>query len=118
MTSMTLGQEAVFALAAKDNTDVDRPVSFSITVTNYAAIYVQVAGNTVHVVSKGVGTGNAVISGHSQDGTALPDLTMEFTVGPVPIPQATHFVAGSVTVKNSDITTPADPGTDTVTGTL
>lgn len=72
-------------------------------ISPYSVAYVANASGTLHVVAKTVGAVTLTISGHSQDGTP---------------PQATHFVLGSWTVKNQDITTPDDPGVDTVNGTV
>lgn len=72
----------------------------------------------LHCVPKKAGTVSITVSGHSADGTPLPSLTFDFTISNPPVPQADHFVLGSPTVKGQDTTTPADPGTDTVVGTV
>ena len=118
---MTTGQEAVFDLSAADDLTppVQRPAGFSAQVDNYPVAYIALqGGNHLHVVAKTVGTVNVTINGHSDDGTALPPLSLQFVISAPPVPQATHFVATTPAVKGTDITTPADPGTDTVTGTV
>lgn len=118
-TSLIIGQDARFPLFAKGSDGTPRPAAFSVKSSDYSIGYVAVTGgNTVYAVSKAVGSFTATVTGHSQDGTALPPLVMSFDVIPVPVPQADHFEVGSLVVEDWAITRPDDPGTDTVTGTL
>lgn len=115
--SLQLGQEAFLSsLGAQDDSGTPQSAAFSAQIAPYAVAYVANAGGTLHVVAKTTGSATLTISGHSQDGTPLPNQTQDFTISTPPPPQATHFVLGSWTVKGQDITTPADPGVDTVSG--
>jgi hypothetical protein len=121
MSSIALqtSQEAVLSsIGAQDDSGNPLPAAFSAQIAPYSVAYVANDGGVLHVVAKTVGTATLTISGHSQNGTALPNQTQDFTVSAPPVPQATHFVIGSWTVKGDDITTPLDPGTDTVNGTV
>ncbi len=117
-TTLTTSQAAFFDLSAAGADESPRPAGFSAAVSDYAKGYVALLGlNRLYFVSKGIpGVNSITISGHSQDGTALPDRIIDFNVTSPPVPQATHFVIGDISVVNQDITTPGDPGTDTVTG--
>lgn len=116
---MILGQDAKFPIFSKGSDGVSRPAAFSVKSSNYAVGYVALQGtNTVYAVSKAVGSFDATITGHSQDGTPLPPVVVNFTVTPVPVPQAEHFEAGTPAVENWALGRPDDPGTDTVTGSL
>lgn len=120
-TSLQINQEAIFSITSNGADESPRPAGFSATINPYSVAYVAAAptgGGNLHVVGKTVGTCTLTISGHSQDGTSLPDLSLDFNLTAIPVPQATHFVAGSIAVGDQGITTPADPGTDTITGSL
>lgn len=118
-TTLTTSQAAFFDLSAAGADDTPRPAGFSAIVSDYSKGYVALVGTRVYFVSKGTAGANSItISGHSQNGTTLPDVTLDFNVTLPPVPQATHFVIGDISVVNQDITTPGDPGTDTITGTV
>lgn len=118
MTEFLINQQAKFSLAAKDADGIDRPAGFSVTTSDYSIAYVAIDGsNWIHVVPKAPGSVTVTVTGHSQDGTAMTPLTLEFTIDPLPTPQATHFEAGEP-VLDSLIIVPPDPGTDTATGNL
>ena len=117
--ALILGQEAVLSsIGAQDDSGNPQPAAFSAQIAPYSAAYVANAGGTLHVVAKTTGSATLTISGHSQDGTALPPQAQDFTITTPPPPQATQFILGSWTVKSKDITTPLDPGVDTVNGTV
>lgn len=96
-----------------------KPAAFAAQVTGYPGAYIAVVGNNqLHFVAREPGDYSVTIGGHSQDGTELPVTTIDFHVDAPPIPQATSLVASTPTVSAQNITTPADPGTNTVTGTV
>lgn len=101
-------------------TDNLRPAGFSATVSNYSVAYVANVGtNGLSVVSKGLGTCDVTIFSHSQDGTPLPNIVRSYTVDPAPVPQANNLVVNNDQgVQPNGLTTPSDPGTDTVVGSL
>ena len=102
--SLILGQEAVLSsIGAQDDSGNPQPAAFSAQIAPYSAAYVANAGGTLHVVAKTTGSATLTISGHSQDGTALPPQAQDFTITTPPPPQATQFVLGSWTVKSKDI---------------
>lgn len=118
-TTLTTIQEAFFDLSAAGSDETPRPAGFSAVVSDYSKGYIALVGTRLHFVSKGTAGANSVtISGHSQDGTALPDKVVDFNVTDPPVPQATHFVIGDISVADQNITTPGDPGTNTVTGSV
>jgi len=54
-------------------------------------------------------------SGFSLNGTPLPDLTLDFLLLGPTSPQATHFVAANMNVRDKvGMTPPADPGSGTI----
>jgi len=117
-TNLLTTQEAIFTVSADDGT-TSRPAGFSAQVSPYANAYVAlVGGNTLHLVPKQPGASTVTINGHSQDGTPLPPVSLSFNASLPPVPQATEFVLSTPSVSNQNITTPGDPGTDTVTGTV
>lgn len=120
MTNLVLGQVAFFDLDAQDDAGVSHHANFNVQVADYSLGYVALAGaNRIYFVPKTPGTVTIAISGTSQDGTALPVVTIEYqTAATGGETQATKFVAGPITVKPNDIGVPADPGVDTVTGSL
>lgn len=120
-TALLTNQEGVFTFLAYDSATPpnQRPAGFSAQVAPYSVAYVALTGtNTLHVVPKTAGSFTITINGHASDGSALAPLELDFTASTPPISPATNFVASTVTVKGQDITTPADPGTDTVTGNV
>jgi len=121
-TSLTTAQEAVWTLGAADDTPSPQPASFTATVAPYGTgAYVALVGtNVLHFVTPPSATGSftVTVSGASQNGTLLPNDVYNFTVTAPPTPQATHFTDGGVTVKGKDITRPADPGVDHVSGNV
>jgi hypothetical protein len=119
MTTLLTNQEAVFNVQAFDDSNAAKPAGFSAKVSGYPGAYVAIVGsNNIHFVAVNPGTYTVTVTGHSQDGTALPTLTLDFTVNTPPVPQATHLVLSDPVVGNKSIVTPADPGTDTVTGNV
>lgn len=117
-TSLLPNQAARFNLGAADNDGVGRPASFSVKVANYSLGYVFAQGNQIYFVPKGLGSTSITVSGTAHDGTALTPLSFDFVTSEAPVPQATHFTSDTIQILNQDITTPQDPGSDTVTGTL
>lgn len=118
MTTLLINQQAKFQIAAKGVDGTDRPAGFSATISNYAVAYVAIDGaGWLHAVPKTTGAVTVTITGHSQDGTEMTPLSLDFQINPLPVPQADHFEA-SAPVLDSLIIVPADPGTDTVTGNL
>lgn len=119
MTTLLTTQEAIFDISAAQTDGISRAAAFSATVSDYSTAYVALVGaNHIHCVSKKAGTVTVTVSGHSQDGTALPPITKDFTFNTPPSPQADHFITTDPSVRNTDTITPQDPGTDTVTGTV
>ncbi len=120
MTNLIAGQVAFFdILGAQDDGGVNRPATFAVKVADYTLGYVALSGGTrVYFVPKLVGATSITISSKNQSGGSLPDITMDFTTADLPSPQATHLVLSGLTVAAADITTPIDPGNDTVTGSL
>ncbi len=118
--NMLTSQEAIMALSAADNADNPRPASASIQTAPYPAAYTAVVGgNSLHFVPSAPGTYTVTITGTSADGTAIPTTVTTFIVTDTPPPdQATHFVLGDVVLRTKDITTPGDPGSDTVTASV
>lgn len=117
-TTLFANQEAVTQIGANDGATppVAKPANCSATISDFSGAYVAVVGaGTLHFVAQAPGDYTVQVSGHSADGTALPDLTLSFHVDPVPVPQAEQLTATDPTVKNQDITTPPSPGTDVVT---
>lgn len=109
----------MFSVSAMGGDGSPKSAAFAAQVTNYPGAYLAVVGtNQLHFVARDPGSYTVTIGGHSQDGTPLPNITIDFEVSAPPIPQATALVASTPTVKAQDITTPADPGTNTVTGTV
>lgn len=117
-TSLLPSQAARFNLGAQDNSGTGRPASFSVKVADYSLGYVFAQGNQIYFVPKALGSTSITVSGTANDGTALPPLSFDFVTAMAPPPEATHFTADGIQVLNQDITTPADPGSDTVTGSL
>lgn len=118
--ALLTNQEALQALSATGADGSAKPAGFSAQIAPYATAYVALTGgNTLHIVPKGpTGDVTVTITGHSADGTALPVVTITYTISAPPVAQATQIVAADPTIKGQDITTPPDPGTDTVTGNL
>ena len=116
-TPLTTDQEAVFSVAGYDDSvpPAQKPVSGTAIVSGYPGAYVaRVGQNELHFVAQQPGSYTVTINATSQDGTALPVVTLDFTVTAPPVPQATHVTATDPIVKNKDITTPGDPGSNTV----
>lgn len=120
MTNLVLGQVAFFDLDAQDDAGISHHANFNVQVADYSLGYVALLGaNRIFFVPKTPGTVTIAITGTSQDGTALPTVTIEYQTVPASGPtQASKFVPGPITVAPSDIATPSDPGVDTVTGSL
>lgn len=118
-TSLLTTEEAVVNISATGADGSPKPAAFAAQVTNYPGAYIAVVGNNqLHFVARAAGDYTVTIGGHSQDGTELPTTTIDFHVAEPPVAQATSLVASDPTVRAQDITTPADPGTNTVTGTV
>lgn len=118
-TSLLPSQCAKFTLSAHDAADVARAATFSVKVANYALGYVFNVTGQIYFVPKGVGENSITITGKDSAGNDLPPMSLDFTVTATPPPpEATHFVVGAIQILGINITTPTDPGTDTVTGTL
>ena len=118
MTNLLVNQEAVTTIGADDGATppVAKPASLSAQVSGFPNAYIALVGsNQLHFVGQQPGDFTVTVSGHSADLTALPDLVLNFHVDAIPVPQAKEITASDPTVKNQDITTPANPGTDTVT---
>lgn len=119
MTTLLTNQEATFNVGATDDLNNAKPAAFTAQVSGYPGAYVALVGsNQLHFVAKVAGTFTVTITGHSQDGTALPTLTLDFTVNVPPVPQATKLTVTDPIVSNQSIVTPADPGNSTVTGNV
>jgi len=120
MTNVPLGSNAFFDLSAKDAAGVPHSATYSATISDTAVGYIAKQGSArIFMVAKAAGTVNIVISGTSQDGTALPIVTVEYTVPTAGgETQADHFEASTPSVQANDITTPPDPGVATVTGSV
>jgi len=81
MTNVPLGSNAFFDLSAKDAAGVPHSATYSATISDTAVGYIAKQGSArIFMVAKAAGTVNIVISGTSQDGTALPIVTVEYTV--------------------------------------
>lgn len=115
MTPLSVGQEATFNVGATDGTN-PRAANLVAQLDTFGTVgYIALVTPTeVHFVALGAGTGVVTITGHSQDGTALTPITKEFTVGATPVTQANTITASEPVVKNQDITTPPNPGSDTI----
>ncbi len=122
MELLAAGQCAFFDLDAQDDATppVSHNASFNVQVADYSLGYVaKQGGSRIFFVPKVPGMVNVVITGTSQDGTALPTVTITYQTSSAPPPQqATHFVPGPITVTSINIGTPADPGVDNVSGSL
>lgn len=118
--AMLTSQEAVVQFSAADDSNTQRPASFSAVTAPYPAGYtVFVGGSALHIIATAPGTYTVTITGTSADGTALPSSTITVTVTDVaPPPQATHFVLGDPILRTKDTVTPADPGSGTITGSV
>ncbi len=117
-TSLLTNQEAVTSIGADDGATppVAKPASLSAQVSNFPNAYIALVGsNQLHFVAQQPGDFTVTINGHSQDLTPLPALVLNFHVDAPPVPQAKEITATDLTVKNQDVTTPANPGTDTIT---
>jgi hypothetical protein len=118
-TSLLPNQCGRFSLGAADAGGAARPATFAVKIADSSLGYVALqSGNQVWYVPKGVGVTTITISGASADGTALTPVSMQFTTATPPPPQASTFTESAVEIRGQDITTPADPGSDTVTGSL
>lgn len=120
LTTLDITQRAKFPFYSKGSDGAARPCGYSVKTSDYSVAYAAVDGSGwIHIVPKTIGTVTVTISGHSQDGTAMTPLSLDFSVTPVPVPQADHFEIGTIEVMGPLAPqSPADPGTDTVTGTL
>lgn len=121
MTTVPVGSNARFVLTAKDDAGVGHNASYSAQISDTAIGYIaKVGSGDIFMVAKAPGTVNIVISGTSQNGTALPVVTVEYTVpGGGGETQATHFETGDITVQANNVGTPPEtPGVDTVTGSI
>ncbi len=118
-TPLLTNQQARFSVGAADDANNAKPAGFSAQVSGYPNAYVYLNGaNEVNFVARQPGNFTVTVTGHSQNGTLLPTLTVDFVVSAPPVPQATHLTATDPIVRNQDITTAADPGTDTITGNV
>ena len=119
-TNLITGQEAIIPLSATGADGTGKPAGISAKVVPYPGLHLSLSsgGSPLHAVADSAGDYTVTISGHSQDGTTLPNDLLQFHVTVPPPPQATSIVVGTITIKGADITTPADPGTDTVVGNL
>ena len=119
MTNILTTEEAVFSISATGADGTAKPAAFAAQVSGYPGAYIAIVGaNNLHFVANDPGDYTVTIGGHSADGTALPDLTLDFHVAAPPVPQATALVASTPAVRTKDLVTPADPGTNTVTGSV
>ncbi len=117
-TSLLPNQVGRFVLGAVDGDGVARPATFSVKVADYSLGYVFAQGSQIYFVPKANGTTTILISGAAADSSPLPNITMEFVTAVPPPPHAANFTTSTVEILNHDITTPGDPGSDTVTGSL
>ncbi len=106
-----------FPLLSKGSDGVARPCSFVLHTTDYAVGCVNFDSNGVEVRGLTVGTLDVNITGHSQNGTPMTPLTLNFEVTIPPPPQADHFEIGDLFI-NDGFAKPANPGTDSVNGNL
>src|SRR5271157_229957 len=116
--SLLVNQTDWFTVGAQGAGGESEPAGYSVQVSDYATAYVAPApnfANRVYVVPKKAGSVTVTVSGHSADGTALPPITRSYEFDPLPLPQATQFVLGADSSDNIN-QAPADPGTDTITG--
>lgn len=118
-TNLLTTEEAVVTISATGADGSPKPAAFAAQITNYPGAYLAiVGGNQLHVVARDPGDYTVTIGGHSADGTALPNTTIDFHVDAPPVPQATALGASAPSVSTQNITTPPDPGTNTVTGSV
>lgn len=114
--TINTNQEAIFALSV---TPAGTTATFSVTTSSAAIAYVAKTGNeTIHIVGVSPGTCSITMTSHSQDNTLIQSDSISVTVTTPPPPQATAVTAGTVTTQNQGLSTPPDPGTPTVTGSL
>ncbi len=94
-------------MSVVDGLGNSRPAALVAAVSDYSKGYVKFVGsNLLHVVAKALGSFSVTVSGHtSDDGTVLTPEVENFTVVAPP-----HVEAGTISVGNTGITTPADPG--------
>lgn len=118
-TTILINQCTRILISALGSDESQRPATFKVTVTDYSKGYVNVGGgNQIWYIPRVPGDNSYTITGKSQDGTDLPPTTYNVTATALPVPQATHFEFTAVEVRNQDITTPADPGVDNVSGSI
>lgn len=116
---MFTNQEAVFDVGSIDDDGAFRPAAFSAEVDGYPSAYIAVVGaNHLHFRPIAPGTYTVTISGHAAgSGAELPVSSYTFDVAAPPESTATQFKLSTPVLRATDIATPGDPGTDTVTGT-
>ena len=122
-TSIPSGQVAFFDLDIQNGAGVSHHAAFSVKSLDYTNLYVALQGaSRIYAVPKTAGfTGNVSIQliATAPDGTVLPTVTVDFSLGSTPPPpDPLHLVVGPIATKDVDITVPGDPGSDTITGSL
>ncbi len=117
-TQLIVGQCASFPFTSKGSDGTVRPCSFVLHTSNYPVGCVNYDGAGIAVRAKSVGSFDVTISGHSQNLTQMTPTVLSYTVVLPPDPtQADHFEIGDVFISDG-FAKPADPGSDTVTGTI
>jgi hypothetical protein len=121
------GQSAVVGINGNGTTGNVLPLgSLIASIDNYAAAYVakiqpdNAAQVYFNLVPKSVPVGqtitvNVTLTGTSQDGTALPPVTLPFQlVGAAPPPQAVAIAPSTPNVSSQFANSSTDPGSGTV----
>lgn len=118
-------QLAIFSITPNDDSGAQRAATGTIVIDDFASAYVaKNAGGQVVLVTRTAAIPapgatkvvSVTVNGSDAAGNALPALTLGFSLqGPPPPPNATHFVASGVAVRDKiGFPVPADPGSPSI----
>ena len=122
-TPIPAGQVAFADLDIQNAAGVSHHGALNVKSLDYTNLYVALQGSArayfVPKVAGFVGNVSVQITGTAPDGTVLTPVTVDFSLGTAPPPpDPLHIAVSAITVKDSDITVPGDPGVDNVAVTV